>query len=148
MQGKARKVVQAILYEVIAVACVAPALALMFDAGMAHSTVLSVLMSGIAMSWNMGFNWAFERWEARQPQRRRTFLRRLLHALGFEGGLVLILLPLVAFWMDISLWAALLTNLALFLFFFVYAFVFQWGFDKVFDVPVSAQQANCQREGC
>lgn len=143
MQGKARKIVQAILYEAIAVACVAPALSLMFDAGMAHSTVLSVLMSGVAMSWNMGFNWAFERWESRQSVRERTFLRRLLHALGFEGGLVVLLLPLVAFWLDISLWAALLTNLALFAFFFVYAFVFQWGFDKVFDVPLSAQQAKC-----
>ncbi|MGC3894823.1 PACE efflux transporter [Pseudomonas urmiensis] len=143
MQGKARKIVQAICYEVIAVACVAPALSLKFDAGMAHSTVLSVLMSGIAMSWNMGYNWAFERWEARQHQRTRTLLRRVLHALGFEGGLVLILLPLVAFWLDISLWQALLTNLALFVFFFVYAFVFQWGFDKVFDVPLSAQHVKC-----
>ncbi|WP_438877819.1 PACE efflux transporter, partial [Bacillus cereus group sp. Bce038] len=90
---------------------------------------LSVLMSGIAMSWNMAYNWLFERWEARQHKRERTLLRRLLHALGFEGGLVLILLPLVAYWLDVSLWAALLTNLALFVFFFVYAFVFQWGFD-------------------
>jgi Predicted membrane protein len=64
MQGKARKIVQAILYEAIAVACVAPALELAFGAGMAQSTVLSVLMSGIAMSWNMAYNWAFERWEA------------------------------------------------------------------------------------
>ncbi|RZI81826.1 MAG: PACE efflux transporter [Pseudomonas sp.] len=143
MQGKARKIVQAICYEVIAVACVAPALALMFDAGMAHSTALSVLMSGVAMSWNMAFNWAFEGWEARQAKRKRTVLRRILHALGFEGGLVVLLLPLVAYWLDISLWAALLTNLALFAFFFVYAFVFQWGFDKVFDVPLSAQQAKC-----
>ncbi len=143
MQGKARKIVQAILYEAIAVACVAPALELAFAAGMAQSAVLSVLMSGIAMSWNMAYNWAFERWEARQQRRERTFLRRLLHALGFEGGLVLILLPLVAYWLDVSLWAALLTNLALFVFFFVYAFAFQWGFDKVFDVPLSAQQAKC-----
>lgn len=56
---------------------------------------------------------------------------------------MVILLPLVAYWLDVSLWAALLTNLALFVFFFVYAFVFQWGFDKVFDVPLSAQQAKC-----
>ncbi|AIN59058.1 MULTISPECIES: PACE efflux transporter [Pseudomonas] len=145
MQGKARKVVQAILYEAIAVACVAPVLELAFGAGMAQSTVLSILMSGIAMSWNMAYNWAFERWEARQHQRSRTLLRRLLHALGFEGGLVLILLPLVAYWLDIGLWAALVTNLALFVFFFVYAFVFQWGFDKVFDVPVSAREAA---KGC
>ncbi|WP_313645716.1 PACE efflux transporter [Pseudomonas sp.] len=143
MQGKARKIVQAILYEAIAVACVAPALEFAFAAGMAQSTVLSVLMSAIAMSWNMAYNWVFERWEARQAQRQRTLLRRVVHALGFEGGLVLILLPLVAYWLDVTLWAALLTNLALFLFFFVYAFVFQWGFDKVFDVPLSAQQAKC-----
>ncbi|CAK15735.1 PACE efflux transporter [Pseudomonas entomophila] len=145
MQGKARKVVQAILYEAIAVACVAPALELAFGAGMAQSTVLSILMSAIAMGWNMAYNWLFERWEARQHKRSRTFMRRLLHALGFEGGLVLILLPLVAYWLGISLWAALVTNLALFVFFFVYAFVFQWGFDKVFDVPVSAQEAA---KGC
>jgi len=66
MQGKARKIVQAILYEAIAVACVAPALELAFGAGMAQSTVLSVLMSGVAMSWNMLYNWVFERWEARR----------------------------------------------------------------------------------
>jgi uncharacterized membrane protein len=47
---------------------------------MAQSTVLSVLMSGIAMSWNMGYNWVFERWDARQHSGRTS--RRLLHALG------------------------------------------------------------------
>ena len=142
MQGVPRKITQAILYEIIAVACVAPALALAFDEGMAHSTVLSVIMSGMALGWNMLYNYLFECWEARQAQRSRTFARRLLHAIGFEGGLVLILLPLVAYWLDISLWAALGTNLALFVFFFVYAFAFQWGFDKVFGVPDSARERN------
>ncbi|AIR91119.1 PACE efflux transporter [Pseudomonas cremoricolorata] len=142
MQGTPRKIVQAILYEAIAVACVAPALAWLFDAGMAQSTALSLIMSGVALSWNMAFNWAFERWESGRKQRRRTLWRRFLHALGFEGGLVLLLLPLVAYWLSISLWQALLTNLALFAFFFVYAFVFQWAFDKVFDVPLSAQQVR------
>ncbi|WP_028694156.1 PACE efflux transporter [Pseudomonas cremoricolorata] len=142
MQGTPRKIVQAILYEAIAVACVAPALAWLFDAGMAQSTALSLIMSGVALSWNMAFNWAFERWESSRQQRRRTLWRRFLHALGFEGGLVLLLLPLVAYWLSISLWQALLTNLALFVFFFVYAFVFQWAFDKVFDVPLSAQQVE------
>ena len=143
MQGTAREIVQVVLSEAFAVVCVAPALELAFGAGMAQSAVLSVLMSGIAMSWNMAYNWAFEHWEARQPARERTLLRRLLHALGFEGGLVVLLLPVVAYWLQVSLWAALLTNLALFVFFFLYAFVFQWGFDKVFDVPLSAQQAKC-----
>ncbi|MDN7142487.1 PACE efflux transporter [Pseudomonas sp. JQ170] len=140
MQGKARKVVQAILYEAIAVLCVAPTLAWAFDTDMAQSTVLSLILSAVALGWNMFYNWIFEYWEARQAQRRRTLWRRFVHALGFEGGMVLILLPVVAYWLQISLWAALLTNLALFLFFFVYAFVFQWSFDRVFDVPESARE--------
>jgi uncharacterized membrane protein len=31
------------------------------------------------------------------------------------------------------------TNLGLFVFFFFYSLVFQWVFDRVFDVPLSAQ---------
>ncbi|MDD1012638.1 PACE efflux transporter [Pseudomonas rubra] len=140
MQGKTRKVVQAILYETIAVLCVAPVLSWVFDASMAHSTALSLILSAVALAWNMFYNWAFEYWEARQALRTRTFWRRLIHALGFEGGLVLILLPVVAGWLQISLWVALLTNLGLFAFFFVYAFVFQWAFDRLFDVPDSARE--------
>jgi len=60
--------------------------------------------------------------------------------LGFEGGLVVLLVPLVAWWLGISWWAALVTDLGLFVLFFFYALVFQWGFDVVFDVPLSAQE--------
>jgi len=45
----------------------------------------------------------------------------------------------VAWWLNISWWTALVTDLGLFVFFFFYALVFQWAFDRVFDVPVSAQ---------
>ena len=134
MQGKARKVVQAILYEAIAVACVAPALELAFAAGMAQSTVLSVLMSGIAMSWNMAYNWAFERWEARQRKRERTVLRRVLHALGFEGGLVLITLPIVMAWTGMGWLEALLTDLGLAVAYTLYALVFNLCYDRAFPI--------------
>lgn len=51
----------------------------------------------------------------------------------------MILTPVIAAWLGISLWLALVTNLGLFVFFFFYALVFQWVFDRVFDVPLSAQ---------
>ncbi|MNE83987.1 Bacterial Transmembrane Pair family protein [compost metagenome] len=88
----------------------------------------------------MLFNLAFEYWESRQVCRARTLGRRVLHALGFEGGLVVILVPLIANWLHIGWWTALMTDVALFVFFFFYAFVFQWGFDRVFDVPDSARE--------
>ncbi|NMX64438.1 PACE efflux transporter [Pseudomonas sp. WS 5059] len=139
MQGPSRKILQAILYESIAVAVLSPSISLIYDEGLAHAGALSVMLSVCALLWNVLFNYAFELWEARQPQRARTLGRRLLHSLGFEGGLVLMLVPLVAWWLEISWWAALVTDLGLFVFFFFYALAFQWVFDRMFDVPNSAK---------
>ncbi|MDB5982375.1 MAG: hypothetical protein JWQ69_3390 [Pseudomonas sp.] len=142
MQGPTRKVLQAVLYETGGVLFLAPALSLMYDEGLVYSGALSVLMSTSALLWNMIFNYGFEYWEARQAQRSRTFGRRLMLSLGYEGSLTLMLVPLIAWWLHLSWMAALATNLGLFVFFFFYAFVFQWAFDRLFDVPLSAQKAE------
>lgn len=139
MQGPSRKIVQAVLYELIAIGVLSPSLSWAYDESLASSGGLSVLLSATALLWSMLYNGCFEYWEARQPQRSRTWLRRLLHSLGFEGGLTLMLLPVVAAWLNITWWSALATNLALFVFFFFYALLFQWAFDQLFDVPLSAK---------
>ncbi|MNO07797.1 Bacterial Transmembrane Pair family protein [compost metagenome] len=56
-----------------------------------------------------------------------------------EGGLVLILVPLFAWWFEVSLWQAFLMDVGLLLFFLVYTFVFNWAFDQIFGLPASAQ---------
>lgn len=142
MQGPIRKITQAVLYELIAIGVLSPSLAWAYDESLANSGALSVMLSVTALLWNVLYNWAFEHWEARQPKRDRTWRRRLLHSLGFEGGLTLMLLPLVAGWLSISWWAALATNLGLFVFFFFYALLFQRIFDHLFDVPDSAKQPS------
>lgn len=142
MQGTPRKILQAVLYEAGGVLFVAPALTLTYDQGMGYSTLLSLVISAVALTWNMLFNGLFERWERRQRSPHRNWQRRLLHSLGFEGGLTLILTPVIGAWLGISLWLALMTNLGLFVFFFVYSLVFQWVFDRVFDVPLSAQSGR------
>ncbi|WP_296255685.1 MULTISPECIES: PACE efflux transporter [unclassified Pseudomonas] len=143
LQGRKRKLVQATLYELIAIMVLSPTLSLIYADDLAHAGALSLMLSASALIWNMLYNGMFELWEARQAQRTRNLTRRLLHSLGFEGGLVLMLIPLVAWWLSISWWAALMTDLGLFVFFFFYALVFQWVFDRVFDVPVSAQERAC-----
>lgn len=133
-----RRVVQAICYESIAIAVVTPALGWMFDEPLASALALSVAMSTVALSWNYLFNWAFERWEARQVVRGRSLARRMAHGIGFEGGLALLLVPLVAHWLDVSYLHALITDLGLLLFFLVYTVVFTWVFDRIFGLPASA----------
>jgi uncharacterized membrane protein len=138
MSPKTRRVLQAVLYEVFAIAFVGPVLSVAFDKPPTSTLGLAFVLSSIALAWNYVFNSAFERWESHQSVRGRSFLRRLAHGIGFEGGLVVILIPVMAFWLDISPLNAFLANLGLLIFFLAYAIAFTWAFDRVFGLPESA----------
>ena len=138
MKPTQRRVLQAVLYELFAILVVGPVLGWLFNEPMDSSLALAVVLSTIALSWNYVFNTLFERWEARQAVRGRSWQRRLAHGAGFEGGLTLLLVPVMAWWLDTTAWQAFLANLGLLLFFFVYAVGFTWAFDRVFGLPASA----------
>ncbi|MBV7537023.1 PACE efflux transporter [Duganella sp. sic0402] len=139
MQGLKRKIVYASLFELIAIGLTTSLLMLGAGHEAGHAGVAAVASSTIAFIWNLMFNHAFEAWEARQPTRGRDWKRRALHAIGFEGGLVVMLVPLFAWWLNISLWEALLLDIGLLLFFMVYTYLFALAFDRVFGLPASAQ---------
>ncbi len=141
MQGPVRKIFQAITYEAIALLFIAPAIAYVYKSDLQYSSVFSLLLSAFALAWNIIYNALFEYWEARQASRKRSFSRRALHSVGFEGGLALLLIPFIAWWLEISVQQAVLTDAALLGFFLGYSFVFQYCFDKLFDVPASAKSA-------
>ncbi|MFP5467025.1 MAG: PACE efflux transporter [Gammaproteobacteria bacterium] len=139
MQGIRRKIVYVTLYELIAIAASTAGLMLLSSSSVGHAGVAAVAASVIAVVWNFVFNTLFERWEARQAERGRSVWRRIAHAIGFEGELVFSLVPLFAWWLDISLWQAFMLDLGLIVFFLIYTFVFNLAFDKVFGLPASAQ---------
>ncbi|MEH3085408.1 MAG: PACE efflux transporter [Xylophilus ampelinus] len=142
MQGPKRRIVYVALYEGIAIVVASAALAALSGQGVVHAGGVAVAASAIAIVWNLVFNHFFERWEARQAVRGRGLGRRVAHAVGFEGGLVAFLVPLMAWWFGVSLWQALMMDLGLVLFFLVYTFAFNWGFDRVFGLPASAQERS------
>jgi uncharacterized membrane protein len=138
MQGLKRKIVYVSLFELIAIGITTTALAQLSGQGMAHSGALAGMSTAIALLWNLLFNSLFEWWEARQRLRGRTLLRRVAHALCFESGLVMMLVPLFAWWLHITLWQAMVMDIGLLLFFLAYTFVFNLVFDRVFGLPRSA----------
>lgn len=143
MNPRTRRALQAVLYEAIAVAAIGPALSVVFAEPVGSTITLSVLMSTVALGWNYLFNAWFEKWEAKQVDRRRTLWRRLLHGLGFEGGLVVMLVPVMAWWLNTTLINAFFADLGILIFFFAYAVVFTWAFDRIFGLPKSAS-AECE----
>ena len=138
MQGAKRRVVYVGLYEFIAIVLSAILLEWMSNAGAAESLGLAIAASAVAIIWNLIFNSLFERWESNRQQQGRNLAVRILHAIGFEGGLLVFLIPLVAWWYNVSFWQALVMDLGLLIFFLIYTFVFTWLFDRVFGLPTSA----------
>tara|TARA_B100001105_G_C22399668_1_gene448716 strand:- start:3388 stop:3768 length:381 start_codon:yes stop_codon:yes gene_type:complete len=121
---------------------VGPALGLIFSESLASTVGLAVFMSTVAVAWNYVFNGWFERWESRQAVKGRTWRRRLAHGLGFEGGLVITLVPVMAWWLNTTLLHAFVADLGVLAFFFVYAVVFTWAFDRVFGLPASVAPSS------
>ena len=139
LQGPWRRVVYVGLYEAIAIVAATAGLSALSGQGAAHSGVIAAVSSVIAICWNVVWNHLIEMWESRQTTRGRSLWRRIAHALGMEGGLVFMLVPLFAWWFDVSLWQALVMDIGLLLFFLVYTFAFNWSFDRLFGLPNSAQ---------
>ncbi|NDJ88435.1 PACE efflux transporter [Mycolicibacter kumamotonensis] len=130
MSPVVRRIIYVISYELIAIALTAIGLvALGFGGG--SSGGMAVTASTVAVVWNYIWNTVFEAWERRQASPTRTPRRRVVHAIGFEGGLVVVLLPVVAWILHVSLLQAFGLEVGLLAFFLVYTFVFTWLFDKV-----------------
>ncbi len=134
-----RKIVYAVSFEALGTLVVTGYLWLVSEASPTSALALSVLTATIALCWSFAFNTVFEAWEARQAVKGRSLARRTAHAILFEGGLVLLLLPVMAWWLQVSLWQALVYEAGLIALFIVYTYLFTWGFDRILGLPVSAR---------
>src|SRR6218665_3975576 len=97
LQGLWRRGIYVTLYELIAIVVVTAGLTWLTGQSAGHSGVVAVATSAIAVLWNLLFNWGFEHWESRQTVRGRNVRRRIAHAVSFEGGLVVVLVPILSF---------------------------------------------------
>lgn len=99
--------------------------------GGGNSGLIAVISSTIALVWNYVWTSVFEAWEKRQMSQDRTVSRRIAHAVGFEGGLIVILVPVIAWILAISLRDAFILEIGMLAFFLVYTFIFAWLFDTL-----------------
>ena len=116
----------------------------------AHSLgVIGVVSSLVATAWNYVYNLGFDRAMLRlRGSVLKTHPLRALHALLFEGGLLVLLLPFVAWMLGVSLWQAFLFDLAIAIFYIVYGYAYNWAYDRVFPMPEAREAytpSNSQR---
>jgi len=84
-----RRIIYVISYELVAVALTTVGLTVLGFGG-GSSGAVAVAASTVAVVWNYFWTTVFEAWERRQDSATRTVRRRIVHAIGFEGGLVVL----------------------------------------------------------
>jgi len=126
----AERVGHALAFEVIALVICAPLFSWIMGTTMAAMGALTLAISLIAMLWNVVYNAAFDRLQRRMGF-TRTLTVRLLHAVVFEAGLILVAVPLAAVWLRITLWQAFVLDIGLLAFFLPYTMVFNWVYDRL-----------------
>lgn len=138
MQGLKRKLVYVGGYETLGLAVGMVVMTLLTGESPATTGLLALMITGVATVWNLAFNYLFEAWERRQRDRTRTVRRRILHALGFQLTLVCFLVPLIAWWLEITLMQALVLDLVFIVYIPFFTFAYNWAFDRIFGLPASA----------
>ena len=136
-----RRVVYAVVFELLAILFTTVILAALGNGG-GPSLAVAVVSSTVALLWNIVFNSVFETLERRLGITGRPWWVRVAHAVGFEGGLIVFLVPAVALILGIGLGEAFLIEAGLLVFFLVYAAVYAYAFDSVFGLPDSAARAE------
>lgn len=98
--------------------------------------IVGVVSSLIATGWNYVYNLGFDKAMLRlRGSVVKTHPIRALHAVLFEVGLLVLLLPFVAWMLGLTLWHAFLFDLGVAGFYVVYGYLFNWAYDRVFPLP-------------
>ncbi|MBN3081701.1 multidrug/biocide efflux PACE transporter [Pectobacterium polaris] len=146
MQNKTSKtlrerVYHAVGFELIATMICAPTAAWLMNKSVFDMGALTIMLASVAMIWNMIYNTIFDRlWPADRVKRRLPV--RIAHALGFEGGFILIGLPLAAWMLNVTLWQALMLEIGFFLFFLPYTVVYNWAYDTLRERIMNRRHAQ------
>ena len=125
----------AVLFELIGLAIITPATAWLYDKPVLQMGVVGVGAATLATVWTFVFNLGFD--HALQHvlgHTRKTIGLRLMHVVLFVLGLLVMILPPVAWYLDMTLFETFMLDLSIVLFYMVYNFGFNIAYDRLFPI--------------
>jgi uncharacterized membrane protein len=125
----------AILFELVGLALMIPLGGLVFGLPAETMGVIGVGSATAAMIWNYIYNLVFDRIMQRTAGHTHKGIGlRVAHAVLFEAGLLVILLPPIAWYLGISLMQAFMMDIAIAAFYVAYAFAFNLIYDRIYPL--------------
>lgn len=129
------------MFEILGLCISTPLAAWVLDRHVGSIGVMAVFISLAAMAGNYIFNLAFDHALVflGRPVNVRPPWMRAMHAVLFEAFLLIFTVPFVAWWLDMTVIHAFLTDIGFAAFYLVYAYLFNWAYDVVFPMPVEVR---------
>ena len=126
----------AVLFELLLISILAPLGAVVFERQVVEIGLLAAILCFKAVLVSLIYNWIFDLIDARAGRipTQRKVVARVVHAVGLEVWLVLTSLPIVMWWLGLTIGQAILMDLSVSTFVVVYTFGFAWTYDRLFPV--------------
>ncbi|MCK6876769.1 MULTISPECIES: PACE efflux transporter [Enterobacter] len=134
------RIFHAVIFEVTANVIIALSLAWLMNVSVLQSGSLSVISALTATVWNFVFNKFFDSLQ-KKHQFQRTFIVRAIHAVGFETGLIISLIPVAMFMLNLTIAEAFFVEIGLVLFFLPYTMLFNWLYDYLRWIFVGSKRS-------
>lgn len=135
------RVRHAIMFEIVGLILFIPCSVLVFHQSIEHMGVIGVFSAFAATTWNFFYNIGFDRSMLYfRGSVQKTLLIRVYHSILFEVGLTLITLPAIALYLNIDIVSAFIMDVAIVVFYLVYAFFFNIVYDFIF--PIKEQNVS------
>src|SRR5690554_3132987 len=136
MRTFADRMRHAICFEVFGLIFVTYLSSLIFNTRPMEFGPLALILSLVATAWNYVYNWVFDHALLRLRGRvHKIWQERVVHALIFEFGMLVLTLPLVMWWLGYGFVEAMSMSLGLMLFYLVYIYLYNLAYDKIFPIP-------------
>ncbi|GJD63347.1 PACE efflux transporter [Methylobacterium frigidaeris] len=135
MRSTRDRIRHALLFEIVGLALIIPLGTVLFGLHASEMGAIGIGSAVTATAWNYVYNLGFDRTMQRLTgTTRKSLPLRLAHAVLFEAGLLVILLPPIAWYLGIGLVEAFVMDIAIALFYVTYAFVFNLAYDWAFPL--------------
>ncbi|WP_075804287.1 PACE efflux transporter [Pseudomonas putida] len=140
MRTPSDRIRHALLFEIVGLAIFIPGSSLLFGKPLTDMGVIGIISATAATIWNFIYNYGFDRALLRlKGTTHKNIYTRVTHTLLFELGLILVLIPMIAWYLQINLIDALILDIAIVTFYLVYAFAFNIAYDRLFPIPNTLQ---------
>ncbi len=145
MRSIGDRIRHALSFEIIGLALVIPLGTVVFAMPMSDIGIVGVVSATVATAWNYLYNLGFDHTLQRlRGTTLKTPAIRVAHAVLFELGLLIVLMPFIAWYLGIGLIHALIMDISFALFYVGYAFVFNWAYDAIFPLPEWQKEAEAK----